>query len=104
MELNVCLINFCNMTFGTQSQKFMGPVRKKIINCNKYTRRTILMDVFKNNLCVNRYMQCCYNSNNDKLALLDTIYNQTFKHFTHLGPVVQSWVSANPGLKFNPLF
>ena len=20
------------------------------------------------------------------------------------GPVVQSWVSANPGLKFNPLF
>ena len=29
-------------------------------------------------------MQCCHNSNNDKLALLDTIYNQTFKHFTHL--------------------
>ena len=27
-------------------------------------------------------MQCCHNSNNDKLALLDTIYNQTFKHFT----------------------
>ena len=22
----------------------------------------------------------------------------------NLGPVVQSWVSANPGLKFNPLF
>ena len=22
----------------------------------------------------------------------------------HQGPVVQSWVSANPGLKFNPLF
>ena len=22
----------------------------------------------------------------------------------HLGPVVQSWVSANPGLKYNPLF
>ena len=42
------------------------------------------MDIFKNNLCVNRYMQCCHNSNNDKLALLDTIYNQTFKHFTHL--------------------
>ena len=21
-----------------------------------------------------------------------------------LGPVVQSWVGANPGLKFNPLF
>ena len=29
-------------------------------------------------------MQCCQNSNNDKLALLDTIYNQLFKHFTHL--------------------
>ena len=29
-------------------------------------------------------MQCYHNSNNDKLALLDTIYNQTFKHFTHL--------------------
>ena len=41
-----------------------------------------MMDIFKNNLCVNRYMQCCHNSNNDKLALLDTIYNQTFKHFT----------------------
>ena len=24
--------------------------------------------------------------------------------FSHQGPVVQSWVSANPGLKFNPLF
>ena len=55
----------------------MGPVRKKFIYCNKYTHRTIIMDVFKNNLCVNRYMQCCHNSNNDKLALLDTIYNQT---------------------------
>jgi hypothetical protein len=22
----------------------------------------------------------------------------------HLGPVVQRWISANPGLKFNPLF
>ena len=21
-----------------------------------------------------------------------------------MGPVVQSWISANPGLKFNPLF
>ena len=62
----------------------MGPVRKEFIYCNKYTHRTIIMDVFKNNLCVNRYMQCCHNSNNDKLALLDTIYNQTFKHFTHL--------------------
>ena len=29
-------------------------------------------------------MQCCHNSNKDKLALLDTINNQTFKHFTHL--------------------
>ena len=30
-------------------------------------------------------MQCCHDSNNDKLAfILDTIYNQTFKHFTHL--------------------
>ena len=29
-------------------------------------------------------MQYCHNSNNDKLALLDTIYNQTLKHFTHL--------------------
>ena len=29
-------------------------------------------------------MQCGHNTNNDKLALLDTIYNQTFKHFTHL--------------------
>ena len=29
-------------------------------------------------------MQCCHNSNNDKHALLDKIYNQTFKHFTHL--------------------
>ena len=29
-------------------------------------------------------MQRCHNSNNDKLALLDTTYNQTFKHFTHL--------------------
>ena len=62
----------------------MGPVREKFIYCNKYTHRTIIMDVFKNNLCVNRYMQCCHNSNNDKLALLDTIYNQTFKHFSHL--------------------
>ena len=59
----------------------MGPVRKKFIYCKKYTHRTI---IFKNNLCVNRYMQCCHNSKNDKLALLDTIYNQTFKHFTHL--------------------
>ena len=24
--------------------------------------------------------------------------------FKQQGPVVQSWVSANPGLKFNPLF
>ena len=62
----------------------MGPVRKKFIYCNKYTHRTVIMDIFKNNLCVNRYMQCCHNSNNDKIALLDTIYNQTFKHFTHL--------------------
>ena len=50
----------------------MGP----FIYCNKYTHRTIIMDIFKNNLCVNRYMQCCHNSNNDKLALLNTIYNQ----------------------------
>ena len=24
--------------------------------------------------------------------------------YYHLGQVVQSWVSSNPGLKFNPLF
>ena len=36
------------------------------------------MELWKD-VCVNRYMQCCHNSNNDKLALLDTIYNQTFK-------------------------
>ena len=59
----------------------MGPVRKKFIYSNKYTHRTI---IFKNNLCANRYMQCCRNSNNDKLALLDIIYNKTLKHFTHL--------------------
>ena len=31
---------------------------------------------------------------------------QTFEKnaYAYLGPVVQSWVSANPGLKFNPLF
>ena len=33
-------------------------------------------------------------------ALLAALGNDNI----HLGPVVQSWVSANPGLKFNPLF
>ena len=26
------------------------------------------------------------------------------QNFRAQGPVVQSWISANPGLKFNPLF
>ena len=46
-------------------------------------------------------MQCCHNSSNDKLALLDTNYNQTFKHFTHLGPVVSKAFSLNGGLVKN---
>ena len=34
--------------------------------------------------------------------LLDFVCN--LLQFSALGPVVQSWVSTNPGLKFKPLF
>ena len=30
--------------------------------------------------------------------------NKYLEQFTEQGPVVESWVSANRGLKFNPLF
>ena len=30
--------------------------------------------------------------------------NEALINAIHQGPVVQSWASANPGLKFNPLF
>jgi hypothetical protein len=33
-----------------------------------------------------------------------TVQYGTVRYGTVLGPVVQRWVSANPGLKFNPLF
>ena len=58
----------------------MGPVRKKFIYCNNYTQNSY-NGILKNNLCVNRYAVLSINSKNDKLALLNTTYNQTFKYF-----------------------
>ena len=43
--------------------------------------------------------------NNERAVNLVLLLDQTrCSLFKHLGPVIQSWFSVNPGLKFNPLF
>ena len=45
-----------------------------------------------------------YNFNGAFVCLGYPLRDAHFSHFLHQGPVVQSLVSAKPGLKFNPQF
>ena len=60
-----------------------------------HTPRSRSFSTFSNMLSCKVYLQVCRFYLNRQICNAD---------FDHLGPVVQRWISANPGLKFNPLF